>query len=409
MLGVRFTAANNNLERMSGVLGLKTVLGCAADLVKGTLEVLAHFATPGHGRPNPSSRTVAKKPAKDDAFYKKLLNKTEYFNADCDGAEQLAGKIMSQKAKTDLIASELPRLRVVSWDVAHGFRRITSRPWKVDPYMKETFAMFITNKKSVVRMVQNSSEFQSWFDRAKTELDTVVGKKVCNFSFKGHRMDSTSRPLARAVLNCFAIVKVASQIAAVRKNLDEGKAAEEFLQKVDAERNVMLAMMADAGADSLELTRFVDSESCAAEDVMWEVDMFLHKITMLYVDGAVEGNNTYTEWALAMLRHPVLVFANKEAKMIGMSSGVPRNTIARCLGRMCCWVKLAKAVAETEFPEFRAVVAFRVFSLTSGNERGRGCQPGRVMESLENWPSFLRKTRRTWSSSSTSCSLLRSM
>ena len=34
-LGVRFTAANNNIERMSGVIGLKTVLGCVADLVKG--------------------------------------------------------------------------------------------------------------------------------------------------------------------------------------------------------------------------------------------------------------------------------------------------------------------------------------------------------------------------------------
>ena len=88
--------------------------------------------------------------------------------------------------------------------------------------------MFISNKKSVVRMVQNSNEFQSWFVRAKTELDTVVGKKVCNFSFKGHRMDSTSRPLARAVLNCFAIVKVASQIAAVRKTVMRARPRKSF-------------------------------------------------------------------------------------------------------------------------------------------------------------------------------------
>jgi hypothetical protein len=51
-------------------------------------------------------------------------------------------------------------LKVVNWDFAHGSRRITSRAWNTDPFLKETLRKFVLEKKSIVQLIQNSSEFK---------------------------------------------------------------------------------------------------------------------------------------------------------------------------------------------------------------------------------------------------------
>jgi hypothetical protein len=51
-------------------------------------------------------------------------------------------------------------LKVVNWDLAHGSRRITSRAWNTDPFLKETLGKFVLQKGSIVQLIQNSSEFK---------------------------------------------------------------------------------------------------------------------------------------------------------------------------------------------------------------------------------------------------------
>eukprot|EP00971_Amphidinium_carterae_P231472 4593630-Amphidinium_carterae.1 len=62
------------------------------------------------------------------------------FNSDGGSAEQLAGKLLFKRST----AKNLPQVKVVAWDLAHGLKR------------------FITKKKSIVRMVQNSPELHEW-------------------------------------------------------------------------------------------------------------------------------------------------------------------------------------------------------------------------------------------------------
>ncbi len=391
-LAIRFTASDDKLHRTCGVLGLRTTHGGAPELVEATLNVLSTFATPGHGRPASElerNRTHDVTEAELDVeLHAHVLKATEFFNADCEGAEQLAGKMMSGKAALQRTARTLPNIRIVNWDLAHGFKRITARPWRADPYLRETFSMFITNRDSIVRLIQNSGEFRNWFLRNKTKLERRVGKRVGNLSFRGHRMDSTSRPLGRAVMNCFAVVKTADMIARQRRGTVEGTAALNFLRWLDSERVVMLAMMADSGDDALTLTRFVDREATKTEDIFWQVQLFLDKITMLYVDGEVTQTATYTQWVLTLLRDPILFFVSGMPKMLGHTSGVPAPVIRRCLRRMACWVKMAKHVADTEFPSFRVVTSFSIFSLTDGNERGQGSETEKIHEHLARLSTF---------------------
>lgn len=147
--------------------------------------------------------------------------------------------------------------------------------------------------------------------------------------------------------------------------------------EVNTERIVMLALMADCGDDTLALTRFVDTENTLTEDLYWELDSFLQQITMLYVDREVLNLPTYTRWALDMLKNkPLLIVSRGRSKLLGNRAGVSQDIVNRCLKRLACWVRMAHEVAAAEFPDFRVVVSFSIFSLTSGNARGRGAVQG---------------------------------
>ena len=372
---VRFTASNEKLEQMSGIMGLVTVHGGAVELVEATLSVVDLFCTESEGLPVRSRDIKANSlnPRFDARLASHVKSVGEFFNADAEGAEVLAGRMLSKLSPlVKALSTDLPNIRICNWDAAHGFKRLTSRPWKTNDYIADTFGVFISNKDSIVRLIQNSNEFRTWFQLEKTKLERRVGAAASNFSYKGHRMDSTSKPLSRAVLNCFATVATAYKISQVRRGNPEAIAARHFLEWVDDERLVMLAMLADSGDDSIQLTRFVDKENVAMEDVYWQVSMFVQKITMLYVDEEVLEAATYTRYLLQLLRHPMLVFIEGRPKTIGRKAGVAPNVLRRCLARMAAWVKMATAVADAEFPSFRIVVSFGIFSLTTGNERGQG-------------------------------------
>lgn len=129
------------------------------------------------------------------------------FNSDAESASQRAGLKMRTGLES-VMKPQLPNLLIVNWDYAHGSRRITSRGWHADPFLRETFEKFVTERKSIVQLIQNSAEFRTWFVAQKQRLQQRVGKRVQNFSFAGHRFDSTSKPVGRTVINAIPVIYV---------------------------------------------------------------------------------------------------------------------------------------------------------------------------------------------------------
>ena len=131
---------------------------------------------------------------------------------------------------------------------------------------------------------------------------------------------------------------------------------------MNTERIFTLGVIADASHEALFMTRLTDKEFCKSETVHWELETFINKITMLYVDGkCVEFG--FTNWVLQQLRKPMLVFVGHRPKVFGSRDGVTQAMTKRVLGRMACWVRLCKEVAAAEYPAFNVFSSFSVFRL----------------------------------------------
>ena len=163
------------------------------------------------------------------------------------------------------------------------------------------------------------------------------------------------------------MILTAMEIYRVRRDENRSKALK-FLEFIDAERILCLAMIGDAGDESMALTRYLDSELMATEDLPSNCEVFLKKIVMLFVDGrCVEFG--YTHYCLKMLKTPITIMLNTP-KTIGSRSGASQHVIDRCLSRMATWVKMSESVLASEFPHFRVFSSFRIFSLSDEKALG---------------------------------------
>ena len=142
------------------------------------------------------------------------------------------------------------------------------------------------------------------------------------------------------------------------------------MEWITTPRIILLAALADAGQEAIELVRFLDRESVPTEDVPWHVSALLQRITVLFVDGQAVRCG-HIRWILEALRRPILVVTGSTVKTLGCLAGTSGPMIQQALNHLSCWVRLAKEVAETEFPGFRVLAAFAVFSLSEGNTRGQ--------------------------------------
>ena len=367
---IRFTSVNASLQRRSGVLGFLPCHGGHLDIIQSTEQAIRIFCSPGSGAPRRSYLKESHQPQVDLELQQRIQQSTGYFGADGESAEQLAGRRMRGRV-ADQARPLLPNLKVVGWDGAHAARRIVQRPWLADATLKEAVAMLL-GRSGLVPLIQNSPEFREWFQNHKQRSAGIfrVGERVKNFCFARHRFDSLVKPLSRAVLAFPALLRTADQIVRLRHGKDEVKAAKAFLEWITTPRIILLAALADAGQEAIELVRFLDRESVPTEDVPWHVSALLQRITMLFVDGQAVRCG-HLRWILEALRRPILVVTGSTVKTLGCLAGTSGPMIQQALNHLSCWVRLAKEVAETEFPGFRVLAAFAVFSLSEGNTRGQ--------------------------------------
>ena len=345
MLLVRFTAADAAMTQVSGILGLVQSHGGHLDIIRSTEDVVRSFCTAGHGRPpSSSSAGVAAGLAVDEELMAYVKAHVHLFNSDAEGAELRAGQ-MSRFSVRGLAAPLFPHLKCVCWDGAHASRRVMRRPWDADAYLRDVIDRFVLSTKSPVSLIHNSPEFRIWLANSKKLLQDRVGDRVVNFSLARHRFDSTVKPVSRAVLNVYALVRTCEQVVRLRKAAsgkaagrgrkggDPAGVARKFLDWVTTERIVVLAMLADAGQEAIGLVRALDHEDAPVEDVPWLVRGLLQRITMLFVDGEVVRSG-HTQWVLRLLERPLLLVVGGQPKTLGSATGVPADIVAKALAHM---------------------------------------------------------------------------
>ena len=107
---------------------------------------------------------------------------------------------------------------------------------------------------------------------------SVVSERIRNLRLARQRFDSTQKPLGRLVLFMPAVLDVALKIASLRTGEERGS-ANAFLTTLDSESVLQLSMLADAGDETLMLTRLVDTEEADPAKFPSECQNFLQEST----------------------------------------------------------------------------------------------------------------------------------
>lgn len=145
----------------------------------------------------------------------------------------------------------------------HAAARILQRPWLADPDISEVISSFVTGKRSVAQVIENSDCFATWFKNHIDEMEVNWGKRVHNLKAAKHRFESLSKPLARIVLFLPAVCQTIHDIAARREEQPVGKWAKAWLNQVTGKDFILLGMLADAADESMAVVRLADDESPA--------------------------------------------------------------------------------------------------------------------------------------------------
>lgn len=173
-----------------------------------------------------------------------------------------------------------------------------------------------------------------------------------------------------------ALIRTAEQISRLKTGKYREKALE-FLEWVDDERIFCLALLMDALHEGMALTRVFDREQIPAEDAVMILRSFLRRIAMLFVDREILKVG-FAAHALGLLKaSPLVIYLpggrmRVRLKKVGSRAGLSEQVVERCFGRMAAWVRLVREAVLTEFPAYNTISAFRLFSLTPGNEQGSG-------------------------------------
>jgi hypothetical protein len=367
---VRFRAVSHDLECKVGVLGQERAFGTGArQVLKATGNVIVRACTRFHGAPPSSagSARVAPKP-----FLKaKLLRhvRKSVIGLTCDSAaDEILAAEMMRDADLAQSAAMTPHLRYIIRDKAHASRRLISRPWSVDDFLKDVVMMFCRGRGSVARLIQNSKENRRLFEQfAQTTHVANIKNVVKNFRAAGHRFESYQKPLGRTCLYIIASIRLASYLA-LRRTDAHGKLASEFCLWINSEKCLQAAMLADASDQLMVLTRVVDNEDVDPITANREVSMFVAAIELWfgYHRQCLELFG-YTSTMLQTLSSSTVWHVNGKVCSIGFEGGVPASIIDRCLDRMQSWIRLAKETVAAEFPYFELSQAFNAFDVTQGS------------------------------------------
>ena len=366
-LALRFRAVTADLRTHCGTLGQQRDFGTGArNITLATREIMKRACSRFAGAPD--EQHISSTPFVMEKLLRHLENNVTALTVDSAGDELLSGEMMRSPVLSGLQMEVTPNLRFVLRDKPHASRRLTSRPWGADAVLNDIIVMLCRGRGSIARLVQNSMEVRRVFVGFVKTTKGAVKTVVANMRAAGHRFESMQKPLGRSCFHIHACIKTALHIMRARTD-DSSKRAKAWLTWIDSEKCLLAAMMADASDQTLMFTRILDNEQMDPAILASEVHSYMASITTLFGDQAkcltVFG---YTSVMLETLRTPVIWQIGNVIHSVGLSGGVPDETIQRCLDRMRSWVLLATAIVASEFPSFEVAQAsslscIRIFML----------------------------------------------
>ena len=206
--------------------------------------------------------------------------------------------------------------------------------------------------------------------------DKATDAVVRNLSLAKERFESSYEHTLRLTLFLDAFVLASQQMLRMRKASGKdtvAPACRNFLNLLDEERLLTMAMLGDASACILRLTRYLDSERSDITGIADQCLECANSLHHLFVDRACDDNGL-THHMLARLRSH-LMWLNQDGSLqsVGGDAAKIQAALARCRPRFVAYTKLALATLMAEFPSFGCLMSFRCFQLgTSGcNSRSR--------------------------------------
>ena len=125
---------------------------------------------------------------------------------------------------------------------------------------------------------------------------------------------------------------------------------------------LQLGMVADACEAVARFIRFVDRERFDLAELPRQADALRRSATELFLKEACLAFEGFTKQMVALIRRPRLVtLSGGRPKTLGDASGPDKDIVARCMGRMVNWWRLAEAVLQTEFPDWDLRLQFQAF------------------------------------------------
>jgi len=225
-------------------------------------------------------------------------------------------------------------------------------------------------RSSICQLLQHSEVLRGRYAKHVRELqhNPTWAARSESLSAAKHRFDTWQKPFSRLVLTFDAVVTTAQEMHEERRHEKVGRHAKAFLNLVDEEMLISLAMMTDAGEENLDLVRFLDSETLPTTDISAECHRFLERITVLIEHrGCLRIG--HTQYAMSLLKRERVLFIDHVPKRVGGKD--LRPVVDRCFQRFNAWLKLAREVLAAEFPQFETVQAFSALRLTSWRDRLR--------------------------------------
>ena len=125
--------------------------------------------------------------------------------------------------------------------------------------------------------------------------------RIRDLGLAKQRFDSTQKPLARTILYFDALMMTACWISVNRQGQPEAQHADRFLKFVNEERVLQLAMAVDAGDESIQLTRFLDTEAYDIAELPMQLYLFFNKLNALFIDGRCVETG-YTSHSLKIMK-----------------------------------------------------------------------------------------------------------
>jgi hypothetical protein len=384
---IRFTGATSRLETRKGVLGIGRESGADADcIVAATANVFKNFCTPRRGAPIHGAGPFKVEDVHVDAqLLKHLQHIVEVIAVDEEAAELKAADIgRGRRASALELAPITPNLKFVTRDKAHGFRRILKRPFAADLYLHSILEDTLVRKWSVVQRIWNSPILSGLLKQRIKEKDAAPGGKAANLNAAKHRFESFAAPLGRMHIHLDEFLDMVQEVCDERRGTVEGQNCWDWLEGLDNEKIIQLAMVADCSDDVLVATRYVDSEDVdtstlhdAAYFLLCRLDALFNKKQCLVVEG-------YTKHVLDILKKQRVFHGPRgEVTSIGGHDVENSTALQNCFRRMAAYVSLVADVVATEFPDYELLGSFKVFNLSAQEGRGSGSMNKPTTESLD--------------------------